>query len=165
MHAYRLHTDYTLKCQCCAVSQRFVFTSKSDVIVCGYCKPHYGGTPAKLAQQQREHAALYLNRLTQASKQRNADQVKHRAELEHLERIIAQKEAIIRQLEIELGDVHISIRKGEFNEAVMSWLIDERLTQAGKESDAALRRRESQERRVAEGTTNQGASIHQLPQH
>ena len=75
MHAYRLNTDYTLKCQCCTVSQRFFFTSKSDLVVCSYCKPHYGTTSAKIAQQHREHASLYLTRLTQAAKQRQAEQL------------------------------------------------------------------------------------------
>ena len=163
MHAYRLHIEYTLKCQCCAVSQRFLFTSKSDDVVCDYCKPHHGGSTAKLAQQNREHAALYLSRLTQATKQRNTDQVRHRAEVQHLDGIIAEREATIRHLEIELVDLKTSIHKGQFNEAVLSWLIDERLHQAGKESDAALRRRESAERRIVEGLSVQTASVLKLP--
>ena len=139
MHGYSLHTDHTLKCQCCAVAQSFHFTSRSDQVICGFCRPHCGGTAAKVAQQNRDHAALYLTRLTQTAKQRKVDQMNHRTELEHRDRLLAEKNRMIRELEIAVGDIPASIRNGQLNEAVLTWLIDERLSEAAKRSEVIFR--------------------------
>lgn len=138
MHDMPLHRRVSAECLCCRVETEFVFTSRSDQVICKGCLRHQGDTALKAILRDRDHLALWQSELTIAKDGHASVEADRRHLIEERDHELAKRQA-------EINDLRQVVRVGVENAplaAVEQWWADEQIRVAHDQRDAAYRSRD-----------------------
>lgn len=138
MHNHPLHRSLFTACLCCKAEQEFVFTSKTDHVICKSCTRHQGDTAAKAILRDADHVGLWRSELALEQERRSHEAARLRGALEERNAEIARLQTLISDLRATLAE---GVEKAPLA-SVERWWTNAQVAEATRKRDHAYRSRD-----------------------